>query len=83
MVEFCKRNYQNSATTPLSAEMYQVVGNPDHTETCGECRACGVVKTVIEDTVNQLAVWMSEDEFFLFAGIIETVRERREQAKGR
>ena len=82
MVEFCKADYQEGYDAAF-AEMYAVAGNFDHAEDCGECRACGVVKQVIEDTVQQLVAWMMEDEFFLFAGIVESVRERREEAKKR
>ena len=79
--EFCKESYQKGYEGAF-AEMYSVSGNPDHSVACGDCRPCGVVQTVIEDVVQQLAAWMTEEEFLAFSGIVECVRERREEARG-
>ena len=73
----CKSAFQRGYDKAF-ADMYRVSGIGDNAERCGECRACGVVTTVIEDLVQQLAGAMTEQEFFVFTGIFENVRERRE-----
>jgi len=76
----CKSSFQEGYNYAF-IEIYSVVGNIEHAEECGECRACGVVRQVIEDTVHQLAAWMDPEEFWVFVGIVESAKERREQAK--
>ena len=73
----CKYTFQEGYDKAF-ADIYKASGNEDHSEKCGECRACGVVTTVIEDVVHQLAAFMTEDEFWVFSDIVENVKERRE-----
>lgn len=73
----CKASFQRG-TDEAFAAMYRASGSEDHAERCGECRACGVVTTVIEDMVQQLSAFMTDEEFWVFSGIVKNVRERRE-----
>ena len=75
-VHCCKSSFQKGYDEAF-AEIYRTAGSPDHAARCGECRPCGVVRTVIEDAVHQLAAFMTEEEFWLFSGVVEKVRERR------
>lgn len=75
-----KESYQRGYDAAF-AEIYRVSSNLDHHQVCGSCRVCGVITTIIEDVVQQLAAWMEDEEFWVFSGIVETVRERREKAR--
>ena len=63
------------------ADMYRASGDDDHMDRCGECRACGVVHTVIEDVVQQLTAFMTEEEFWVFSSLVEDVKDRRDLLK--
>ena len=76
----CKESYQKGYDAAF-IEIYKVSAQLDHHTVCGSCRVCGVITTVIEDVVQQLAAWMEPEEFWVFSGIVENVRERREMAK--
>ena len=80
MTTLCKSSFDEGYNYAF-IEIYSVVGNVEHSESCGECRACGVIKSVIEDTVHQLAAWMEPEEFWVFVGIVKNVKERRERVK--
>ena len=77
MTELCKDSYQRGYDQAF-ADMYHASGDEDHAEKCGECRACGVVHQVVEDTVHQIAAFMTEAEFYVFSAIVANVKERRE-----
>ena len=76
----CKESYQKGYDAAFT-EIYRVSAQLDHHTVCGSCRVCGVITTVIEDVVGQLAAWMEPEEFWVFSGIVENVRERREKAQ--
>ena len=76
----CRESYQKGYDAAFG-EIYSVSAKLDHHAACGSCRVCGVITTVIEDMVEQLAAWMEPEEFWLFSGLVETVRERREKAR--
>lgn len=50
------------------AEIYAALNSDEHP--CGNCRACGVIRSVIEDTLLSLANVMTEEEFTTIAKII-------------
>lgn len=81
MVTFCKESYLKGYEWAF-AEIHSTSGNPNHAANCDGCRSCGAVRTVIENVVQQLAAWMTPEEFLVFSGIVECARERREQARG-
>ena len=50
------------------AERYAAVDSEDHPANCGECRACGVMRTVLEDSMRRLGGKMTPEEFDAPAG---------------
>ena len=60
-------------------EIYHAVEYEDHPEKCGVCRACGVIRTVIEDAASTLCDQMTQEEFLTFAAIVG----RGQRAAGR
>ena len=53
------------------AEIYAAIDSGDHPGICGgECRACGVMRSVIEDTLLNLGRILTEDEFATMANIM-------------
>lgn len=54
--------YQNGYEAAY-AEIYAAINSEDHPRSCGRCRACGVIRTVLEDTLMQLGRLLTEDEF--------------------
>ena len=58
------------------AEIYAAVESESHPRECGDCRACGVMRTVIEDMMSTLSRKLTEDEFRTLAGILARVNTR-------
>lgn len=54
--------YQNGYETAYT-EIYVAIDSEDHPRNCGTCRACGVIRAVLEDTLMQLCRLLTEDEF--------------------
>ena len=53
------------------AEIYGAIDSEDHPRRCGgACRACGVMRSVIEDTLQNLGRVMNEEEFETMVQII-------------
>ena len=60
------------------AEIFAAVDSNDHPANCGDCRACGVMRMVIEDAVRQLSRKMTQEEFYAFAGILKAMNGRKD-----
>ena len=58
------------------AEIYAAIESEDHPRKCGDCRACGVMKSVIEGTMLTLSRKLTETEFSTLAGIFARVNAR-------
>ena len=63
------------------AEIYAAVDSEDHPANCGECRACGVMRTVLEDAFAHLGRKLTPEEFSVLAGIVAVVNGREEAAR--
>ena len=57
-------------------EIYKALDDSDHTRHCAGCRPCGVMKSVIEWTMQGLGPLLTEDEFNTLAGIMAAARDR-------
>ena len=49
------QEYQRGYDAAL-AEIYAALDSDDHPANCGNCRACGVIRSVIEDTFTRLSL---------------------------
>ena len=58
------------------AEIYAAINAEDHVRGCGDCRACGVMRTVIEDMMTTLSRKMTGDEFYTLAKILADLNAR-------
>ncbi len=58
------------------AEIYAAIDSDDHPANCGDCRACGVMRTVLEDSMRRLGGKMTPEEFDAQAGILKAVNGR-------
>ena len=54
-------------------EIYAAIESDDHPRNCGDCRACGVMRSVIEDAMMQLGRKLSVDELLTLSGILARV----------
>ena len=57
-------------------EMYAAINSNDHPRNCGSCRACGVMRSVLEDAFSQLGSMLSEEEFQYLAGMMQRLGSR-------
>lgn len=57
-------------------EIYAAIDSDDHPANCGTCRACGVMRTVIEDMMITLSGKLSQDEFYTLAQILARANSR-------
>ena len=57
-------------------EIYAALNGDDHVEGCGTCRACGVMRAVIEDMISTVAKKMTTEEFLTFARILADMNAR-------
>ena len=57
------------------AEIYAAIDSDDHPARCGSCRACGVMRTVLEDAMTTLGRKLSQDDFWALAAIIQRANE--------
>ena len=64
------------------AEIYAAVDSEDRPANCGECRACGVMRTVLEDSMRRLGGKMTLEEFNTLAGILKAVNGREDGPAG-
>ena len=62
------------------AEIYAAVDSDDHPANCWGCRACGVMRTVLEDSMRRLGGKMTPEEFDTLAGILRAVNGREAAA---
>ena len=51
-------------------ELYAAIDSDDHPRNCGVCRACGVIRTVIEDTFLKLGGLLTPEEFDTLAAML-------------
>lgn len=61
--------YQRGYDTAL-ADIYAAINSDEHPCNDTSCRICGVIRTVIEDTLLGLSNVMTEEEFTAMAKII-------------
>ena len=64
------------------AEIYAAIDSEDHPANCGDCRSCGVIRTVIEDTFIRLGEKLTREEFYALAGIVGAVNSRKTVSGG-
>ena len=57
-------------------EIYAAIESDSHPSKCGHCRACGVMRSVIEDMMLALSNKMNPDEFYTLARILAQVNAR-------
>ena len=57
------------------AEIYAAINSDDHPANCGTCRACGVMRSVLEDAMSTLAQKPSQDEFWTLAAIFKRLNQ--------
>lgn len=62
-------------------EIYAALESEDHPRNCGDCRACGVMRSVIEDAMLTLSRKLSTEEFFSLASIFAQVNAREEPGR--
>lgn len=65
-----QRGYEAAYT-----EIYADIDSDDHPANCGTCRACGVMRTVLEDAMTTLGQKLSQDDFWTLAAILKRVNE--------
>ena len=58
------------------AEIYAAIDSEDHPGQCGNCRACGAMRSVIEGMMLTLSRKLTEAEFSTLAGILARVNAR-------
>ena len=58
------------------AEVYAAIQSDKHPRECGHCRACGLMRAVIEDAMFTLGLKLTEEEFSTLAGILARVNAR-------
>ena len=57
------------------AEIYAAIDSEDHPKNCGTCRACGVMRTVLEDAMTTLGRKLSQEDFWALAAILKRADE--------
>ncbi len=57
------------------AELYAAIDSEDHPANCGTCRACGLMRTVIEDAMTTLGRKLSQDDFWALAAILRRAND--------
>ena len=65
-----QRGYDDAYT-----EIYAAIDSDDHPTNCGTCRACGVIRTVLEDAMTTLERKLSQHDFWTLAGILRRANE--------
>ena len=68
-------NYQDGYNAAY-AEIYAAIESEDHPRQCGSCRACGVMKSVIEEMMLTLSRKLTGEEFSALADILARVNAR-------
>ena len=67
------QEYQRSYDAAF-AKIYAAIDSEDHPRNCGTCRACGVIRAVIESTMMQLGSLLTEAEFNALAAMLARVK---------
>ena len=57
------------------ASIYAALDSDDHPRNCGPCRACGVIRAVIEDTFLKLGQLLPEEDFESISRIIQRLNQ--------
>ena len=57
------------------AEIYAAIDSDDHPANCGTCRACGVMRTVLENAMTTLGRKLSQDDFWSLAAILKRANQ--------
>lgn len=65
-----QRGYEAAYT-----EIYAAIDSDDHPANCGTCRACGVMRTVLEDAMSTLGRKLSQDDFWTLAAILKRANQ--------
>lgn len=68
------RDYQRGYEAAY-AEIYAAIDSDCHPLYCGTCRACGVMRSVLEDAMTTLGSKLSEEDFVALAAIIQRANE--------
>jgi len=68
-------DYQRGYETAYG-EIYAAINSDDHPANCGDCRACGVMRTVLEDAMTTLGRKLSQDDFWALAAILKRANQR-------
>ena len=56
-------------------EIYAAINSDDHPKNCGDCRACGVMRTVLENAMTTLGRKLSQDDFWTLATILKRANQ--------
>ena len=51
-------------------EIYAAIESEDHPRNCGDCRACGVMRSVLEWMMLSLSPKLTKEEFWTLADIL-------------
>ena len=57
------------------AEIYAAIDSEDHPANYSTCKACGVMRMVLEDAMTTLGRKLSQDDFWTLATILERANE--------
>ena len=57
------------------AEIYAAIDSDDHPANCGTCRACGLMRTVLGESLMTLGRKLSQDDFWALAAIIKRAKQ--------
>ena len=77
-----RKEYQRGYEAAYT-EIYAAINSPKHPRSCGNCRACGVMRSVLEDAFSQLATMLTEEEFQLLAGAMQRLGSRTDAEDSR
>ena len=67
-------DYQRGYDAAL-ADIYAAIESPDHPRRCGTCRACGVIRSVIESTFKELGKQLPPGDFEAMSGMIRRLNQ--------
>ena len=62
--------------------MHAAIESEDHPRNCGDCRACGVIRAVIDDTMRQLSEMLDTVDFLELVRIVNQANANRNHHRG-
>ena len=67
-------DYQRGYEAAL-ADIYAALESSDHPRNCGTCRACGVIRSVIESTFMELGRLLPGEDFEMLSKMIRRLNQ--------